>query len=272
MHYVLVLMGIAIVAILVCVVFAAAGRGGEMARFDSDYAPPDFGGMAGVDVALIRPPTALWGYHMQVTDDALSQIASAMTARDIRIASLERQIADLRARPATAAGAPEAGSAAATQSLPVRDTAHGRQAWPGTGPGTVPGSGPGTVPGSGPGTAPGAGWPGDVGRLAARAEPRDGEAGAHQWPAAARPAGRPGPSDTAARPPDTAARPPDTAARAPGVESSSPAGSEPLTRPQPELRRRPRQPRQVPDPPAPGAQAGPEPPAARSHSDEEETW
>lgn len=110
-------MGAAIVAILVCVVIAAAGRGGEMARFPGDYAPPDFGAMAAVDVALLRPPTALWGYHMQVTDEALSRIATAISVRDVRIASLEQQVADLRAgRSAPAAGAGP--SAPATQTLP----------------------------------------------------------------------------------------------------------------------------------------------------------
>jgi hypothetical protein len=105
-------MGVAIVAILACVVLAATGRGGEMARFPGDYAPPDFGAMAAVDVALLRPPTALWGYHMQVTDEALSQIATAISARDVRIATLEQQVADLRSRNVreqdAAAGAPGA--------------------------------------------------------------------------------------------------------------------------------------------------------------------
>src|SRR6266516_1109559 len=96
MHYVLVLMGAAIVAILICVV-VVTGRGGEMAYFPNDYAPPDLGALAATDVALLRPPTALWGYNMQATDEALSGIASALSARDVRIASLERQLAELRA-------------------------------------------------------------------------------------------------------------------------------------------------------------------------------
>ena len=97
MHYVLVLMVVAIVAILVAIVFVAIGRGGEMAHFPNDYAPPEFGAMAATDVALLRPPTALWGYHMQATDEALNGIALALSDRDVRIASLERQLADLRA-------------------------------------------------------------------------------------------------------------------------------------------------------------------------------
>jgi len=103
MHYVLVLMGAVIVAILVCVVVVATGRGGELARFPNDYAPPDFGALAATDVALLRPPTALWGYNMQATDEALSGIAAAVSARDVRIASLERQLAELRAATRAAA-------------------------------------------------------------------------------------------------------------------------------------------------------------------------
>ena len=96
MHYVLVLMVVAIVAILVAIVFVAIGQGGEMAHFPNDYAPPEFGAMAATDVALLRPPTALWGYHMQATDEALNSIALALSDRDVRIASLERQLADAR--------------------------------------------------------------------------------------------------------------------------------------------------------------------------------
>ncbi len=103
MHYVPVLMVAVIVAILAGVVIVATGRGGEMAHFPNDYAPPEFGPLAATDVALFRPPSALWGYHMQATDEALSGIALVLSERDVRIASLERQLADLRARMPTSA-------------------------------------------------------------------------------------------------------------------------------------------------------------------------
>ena len=105
MHYVPVLMVVLIVAILAGVVIVATGRGGEMARFPNDYAPPELGALAATDVALFRPPSALWGYHMQATEEALGGIALVLSERDVRIASLERQLADLRARvPTSAAG------------------------------------------------------------------------------------------------------------------------------------------------------------------------
>jgi hypothetical protein len=233
MHYVLVLMGIVIAAILVCVVFAAAGRGGEMARFPGDYAPPDSGAMAAVDVALLRPPTALWGYHMQVTDEALSQIAAAISARDVRIASLERQIADLRASRPAAADAPWPPRAAATQTWPLRDTSHGGQAWSPTGPGATEAIVPETGQATGPGTAP-------------------------------------GPSQAAAPQPSAGARATEeeSGSRA-GQEPVAQPHQETVAQPHAEL---PRPARRVPGARPPGSPAGPDPAAARPQSEEEESW
>jgi hypothetical protein len=87
---------IAAAAILVAVVVVASGRGGEMASPRPDYAPPDLGSVTAADVALLRPPSAVWGYNMRVTDEALERIAQAMQERDIQIAALQRQVADLR--------------------------------------------------------------------------------------------------------------------------------------------------------------------------------
>jgi hypothetical protein len=83
------------VAVLVGVFFAATGRGGELAYEQADHAPLDLGPVSATDVALLRPPTALWGYNMQVTDEALERIARAMRERDVRIAYLQQQLADL---------------------------------------------------------------------------------------------------------------------------------------------------------------------------------
>jgi hypothetical protein len=83
------------VAVLVGVFFVATGRGGELAPEQADHAPLDLGPVAATDVALLRPPTALWGYNMQVTDEALERISRAIRERDIRIAYLQQQLADL---------------------------------------------------------------------------------------------------------------------------------------------------------------------------------
>jgi hypothetical protein len=82
-------------AILVGVFFVATGRGGELAYEHADHAPLDLGPVSAADVALLRPPTALWGYNMQVTDEALEQIAQAVRDRDVTIAFLQQRLADL---------------------------------------------------------------------------------------------------------------------------------------------------------------------------------
>jgi len=93
--------------ILVGVVSVAMGRGGEMAEFPSDYLPPTLDDLlTAADVAALRPPSGLWGYNIQVTDEALGRIAQVVTERDVEIAVLRQQLAELRARngPAQRAG------------------------------------------------------------------------------------------------------------------------------------------------------------------------
>jgi hypothetical protein len=103
---------LAAVAVLVGVFFAATGRGGEMSYEPADHAPLDLGPVSAAEVALLHPPTALWGYNVQVTNEALELVARAMRERDITIAYLQQQIADLALPPAVPpAGAPEAPAA-----------------------------------------------------------------------------------------------------------------------------------------------------------------
>jgi hypothetical protein len=98
-HNVPVLMLVAAVVILAGVVVVASGRGGEIAPEYPDYPPIDLGPVTAADVALLRPPSAAWGYNMRVTDEALEIIASAVTERDIKIAELQQQLDDLRGEP-----------------------------------------------------------------------------------------------------------------------------------------------------------------------------
>jgi len=88
---------VAAIVILAGVVVVALGRGGEMAREYPDYPPIDLGPVTAADVALLRPPSAAWGYNMRVTDVALETIARAMTERDVTISALQQEVADLRA-------------------------------------------------------------------------------------------------------------------------------------------------------------------------------
>lgn len=111
--YVPVLIVIAIVAVLAAVVFVASGRWGDMPATErSDFAPLEMGPVSATDVVLLRPPTALWGYNQQATDDALERIAESIRERDVRIVALEALVTDLGRHPASAMplGSPYAGA------------------------------------------------------------------------------------------------------------------------------------------------------------------
>jgi hypothetical protein len=84
---------LAVVAVLVAVFFVATGRGGELSRERVDYAPLELGSASAADIAMLRPPTAMWGYNVDVTDEALDQIARAVRDRDLEIAYLREQLA-----------------------------------------------------------------------------------------------------------------------------------------------------------------------------------
>ena len=99
-HNVLVVILLAAVVILVGIVLVATGRGGELSRERTDYSPLDLGPASATDVALLRPPTALWGYDMQATDEAMAQIAESVRERDVRIVALEQLVTDLSREPA----------------------------------------------------------------------------------------------------------------------------------------------------------------------------
>jgi hypothetical protein len=111
-----VLLLIVAAAILGGVVAAALGRAGELGRAPADCAPVDLGIPSPAEVALLRPPMSLWGYNMQVTDDALQAIARALTVRDVEIATLRSQLAE---RDGPAGWTPPA---SATPAPPPRDS------------------------------------------------------------------------------------------------------------------------------------------------------
>ena len=88
-------MVIAIVVVFAVVVFVARGRGGELSVERADHVPVDLGPLSATDVALLRPPTGLWGYNMQATDEAMGMIAESIRERDVRIVALEQLVTDL---------------------------------------------------------------------------------------------------------------------------------------------------------------------------------
>jgi hypothetical protein len=88
-------MVIAVIVVLAVVVYVAMGRGGELSAERSDYVPLDLGPVSATDVVLLRPPTGLWGYNMQATDEAMEQVAESIRERDVRIVALEQLVTDL---------------------------------------------------------------------------------------------------------------------------------------------------------------------------------
>lgn len=131
----------AAIAVLIGVYVAATGRGGELAYEHADHAPLDLGPVSATDIAMLHPPTALWGYNVDVTDEALGRIARAMRERDVTIAYLQSRLADLSPQTASLRPAAESaprGSLAETARLrqaagtpplgPLAETARPRQA------------------------------------------------------------------------------------------------------------------------------------------------
>jgi hypothetical protein len=90
---------VAAVAVLAAIVVVAVGGGGELSVEHPDHPPLALPGRrpaAGTDVLLLRLPLGLWGYHKQITDEALDRFSHELTERDTRIAVLEQQLAEAR--------------------------------------------------------------------------------------------------------------------------------------------------------------------------------
>jgi hypothetical protein len=100
LNVILAVIVVAGLVVLAAVVFVAAGRGGEMPATEvGGYAPLDLGPVSATDVVLLSPPTALWGYNQQATDEALEHIAQSIRERDVRIVALEQLVTDLSRAP-----------------------------------------------------------------------------------------------------------------------------------------------------------------------------
>lgn len=90
---------LAAVAVLAAIVVVAVGGGGELSAEHPDHPPlalPGRRAIGGTDAALLRLPLGLWGYHKQITDEALERFAYELTERDTRIAVLEQELAEAR--------------------------------------------------------------------------------------------------------------------------------------------------------------------------------
>lgn len=65
--------------------------------FPADQPPLALGRLTAADVALLQLPRSLWGYNVQVTEEALQAIAQAITDRDVEIERLRTEVGQLRA-------------------------------------------------------------------------------------------------------------------------------------------------------------------------------
>jgi hypothetical protein len=96
---VIITVALAAVAVLAAIVVVAVGGGGELSAEHPDHPPlalPGRRAVGGTDAALLRLPLGLWGYHKQITDEALERFAYELTERDTRIAVLEQELAEAR--------------------------------------------------------------------------------------------------------------------------------------------------------------------------------
>jgi hypothetical protein len=93
-------MWVIVVAVVAGAVLVARGRGGELSVERNDYLELELGPVSATDIALLRPPMALWGYNMQATDEALDRIAASIRDRDVRIVALAQLVTDLSRDPA----------------------------------------------------------------------------------------------------------------------------------------------------------------------------
>jgi hypothetical protein len=93
-------MWVIVVAVVTGAVLIARGRGGELSVERNDYLELELGPVSATDIALLRPPMALWGYNMQATDETLDRIAASIRERDVRIVALEQLVTDLSREPA----------------------------------------------------------------------------------------------------------------------------------------------------------------------------
>ena len=91
---------IAALVVVAVSVLVARGYGGELSAERGDYLELELGPVSATDVVLLRPPMALWGYSMPVTDEAIERIAAAIRERDVRIVALEQLVTDLTREPA----------------------------------------------------------------------------------------------------------------------------------------------------------------------------
>ncbi|GAA2420440.1 hypothetical protein GCM10010191_34600 [Actinomadura vinacea] len=89
---------LACLAVLGTVVVLAMGQGGELSAARRDRPLPPPGDPAYGEVPPAGLPHAVWGYQIDVTDQAIERLRRALYERDVRVDGLERENEWLRGR------------------------------------------------------------------------------------------------------------------------------------------------------------------------------
>jgi hypothetical protein len=116
---------LAAAAVVAAIVVVAVGGGGQLSAEHPDHPPlalPGQRAVGGTDAALLRLPLGLWGYHKQITDEALHRFAHELTERDTRIAVLEQALAEARDGRDGGTPGPRSALPAARTDVPVTRT------------------------------------------------------------------------------------------------------------------------------------------------------
>lgn len=96
--FIMVLVAVAALAVLVGVVYAVLGKGGQLARFEADYPPlalPEDRPVKAFDLGRLMLPLAMWGYHVRAVDELLLRLTATLREREERIQDLEWRLSRL---------------------------------------------------------------------------------------------------------------------------------------------------------------------------------
>ncbi len=94
----MILIGLAALAVLVGVVYAVLGKGGQLARYEADFPPldlPENRPVRSSELGRLMVPLSLWGYHVRAVDDLLVRLTGTLKEREEHIADLEWRLSRL---------------------------------------------------------------------------------------------------------------------------------------------------------------------------------
>ncbi len=94
----MILIGSAVLAVLVGVVYVVLGKGGQLARYEADFPPldlPEDRPVRSFELGRLMVPLSLWGYHVRAVDELLVRLTGTLKEREEHIADLEWRLSRL---------------------------------------------------------------------------------------------------------------------------------------------------------------------------------